>query len=462
MKKTIIVFSMLMLVVSGTSWGSGLSIPEQGAAALGLSASMTARSEDLSALYYNPAGLENVQGFEIYAGITPIMPSHTYSPFREDDRTFEGQEAESNVFLPPQIYAAWRASENIVLGIGIYAPYGLGTEWDEEWTGRYSSTFADIQTVFINPTIQYTVSDKLSLGFGASYITATATIEKMVDTGSKLAEAGLPVAGKSTAMDSKFGIEGDGSAWGMNAGLLYHATEKVHFGASFRSSFDLEFDGDAKFTHKDALKAITLPVAMGGNAFNLVSASMPASQSGTATLNMPWMLNVGTLLNVSEDWDVSADVNWVGWSNYEELVLDFDDDLPMDKQVQDKDWENTFTLRGGASYDMNEKTILRFGLMYDKNPVPDETIDPQLPDSDRFGVSIGCGYKLGKVRIDAGYVILSFNRREKDNAAGFDRDKTGDGFINRFDTQAAGNYPVANGMYDSVAHLLSISASIPF
>ncbi len=452
----------LMLVASGTVWASGLAIPEQGAAALSMSAAMTARNEDLSAIFYNPAGIDYVEGVEVYAGLTPIVPIHEYSPFREDIGTFDSEKANTNVYLPPQLYAAWRARENWVLGIGIFTPYGLGTDWDEDWTGRYTSTYGEIQMIFVNPTVAYKVNDQLSIGVGASYISSSATIEKMIDTGTSLANAGLPVTGRSTTYDSKFGLEGDGSAWGFNAGVLYRPFSHVQLGVSYRSAFEMEYDGDAKFRHASVLKDIVLPAAMGGNAYNVALASMPATQSGTATLKMPWTLNVGFKVDATEKLDFSAEFDYIAWSTYEELVVDFDKDLPVDKQIQDKDWDDSVVVRGGTSYDLNEKTVLRFGLMYDWNPVPDETIDPQLPDANRIGVSLGAGYTLGKVRLDAGYMLLSFKRREKDNGAGFSTDVTGDGEIDRFDTEAAGNYPVGNGMYDSYANLFSVSASYAF
>ena len=152
MKKVITVLFVLMLCLAGNVWASGLAIPEQGAAAMGMSAAMTARSEDLSSIFYNPAGIDYVEKFEVLVGLTPIIPKHKYTPFREETQYFNSCESESNVFLPPQLYAAYRAGQNLVLGLGVYAPFGLGTEWDKKWDGRYTSTFAEIQTIYINPT----------------------------------------------------------------------------------------------------------------------------------------------------------------------------------------------------------------------------------------------------------------------------------------------------------------------
>jgi len=177
-------------------------------------------------------------------------------------------------------------------------------------------------------------------------------------------------------------------------------------------------------------------------------------------LNLPWMLNFGMKYDITTLWDVAADIDVVGWKVYKELTIDFEDDKPYDKLTMKKDWTNSYVMRFGSSYDVNESLIARCGLLLDLNPVPDETIDGQLPDSDRVGMSIGAGYKLGMLQLDASYMFLNFLLREKNNGVGFTMDRTGDGIINRFDVPAG--YPVGNGKYESSANLLSVSATYKF
>jgi len=460
MKRVFVIGSIMVLIGAPLALSSGLSIPEQGAAAMGMSAAMTARSEDLSALYYNPAGLDYVEGFELMAGVTPIMPSHHYSPFYDDKRDFRFKaiEAESNTFLPPQLYAAFRVSSKMVLGVGVFSPFGLGTEWDDKWNGRYTSTFAEIQTIYINPTLSLKLSEKATFGVGVSYVTSSAAIEKMVDAGALIS----PNLMGNKEYDSKFKIDGDASAVTYNLGLIVRPAEQWQLGVSYRGAYDLDYEGKAKFLHAD--KTIPVPDGQGGVVMlplsQVLGAQLPASQDGTATLNMPWMLNFGSKFDITPKWDFSADLNLVGWSVYEDLVLDFDTDLPADKQVLKKNWKNSFVVRGGTSYDYSDKLILRAGALLDKNPIPDDTFDGQLPDSNRYGLSVGAGYTLGKVRFDASYLLLNFFKREKDNGVGMSVDTTGDGTIDRFDIP--GGYQVGNGIYESRAHLLSVSASVVF
>lgn len=178
------------------------------------------------------------------------------------------------------------------------------------------------------------------------------------------------------------------------------------------------------------------------------------------------MLNLGAKYDINDNWDTSVDFDFVGWSVYDNLTIDFDKDLPYDKQVQEKDWENTFVFRFGTSYDVNEKLIARGGFLVDQTPIPDDTFDGQLPCNDRIGLSLGFGYKIGTVCFDASYLFLKFSDRDKDNFIGYP-DLNQDSNYNAADVAtltALGitDYSVSNGTYKNHANLFSISASYKF
>jgi len=349
--------------------------------------------------------------------------------------------------------------QNLVVGIGVFAPFGLGTDWDTDWVGRYSATYAEVATIHIQPTVAYQVNDNVSVGVGVSYVTSSATMEKMVDFGSRIGEGPNPL------LDSESSMDGSGSAVAFNVGIQAKASEAMTFGASYQSAYDIKYEGTATFTHSNVLKAKTYPLDPTGatTMYHVALANMPAKQDGSASFNMPWVLNLGMKYDFTPQFDTSFDVNVVGWSVYKELEVDFDTDVPEDK-VLPKNWDDSVVLRLASSYDMSDSWILRGGLLYDKNPVPDETFDAQLPDANRIGLSVGTGYSFGKLRIDAGYLFLHFSDRKKNNAVGFDlgdnSDTTGDGDVNIYDVTPG--YPVANGSYRGRAHLLSVAATYSF
>lgn len=469
MKKLGILFLIAMIGSSAVAFASGLSIPEQGAAAMGLSAAMTARSQDLSSIFYNPAGIDYVERNELFLGLTPILPTHTY----EGDKV--SAEAKKKTYLPPQVYIAHRLNSRTVIGAGVYAPYGLGTDWGETWIGRYTSTFAEVQALFFNPTIAVSFTKWLSLGLGYSWVYSTATIENMVDSGLKMYTVkNDPAVIANTVNDSKFSLDGEGGGVNWNVGLLLKPSERVQFGVAYRGPTDVKYEGEAKFTHQDFRSRNTKADSLFAQS---LEASMPASQDGETTLHLPASVNAGVLCRFTDRWDASFDVNIMRWSTYDKLTIKFAKKLPLEQKVINKDWKNSTILRFGTSYTMSELTVLRGGLLYDKNPVPDETLDAQLPDGNRLGFSLGFGRKVGLINLDVSYMFLKLSDRDKANFVGY-TDVTDtfpstakskpDGLVNAADrdllkTMRGGvAYPVGSGTYKNNTHLFSVSASMKF
>jgi len=216
-----------------------------------------------------------------------------------------------------------------------------------------------------------------------------------------------------------------------------------------------------------------LPETVSSNAavntalLNGLKAKFPYSQNGTTSLPLPSMLDFGLLYRFTDSWDASVDANIVGWSNYQQLVIDLDKKLPSAQIVQNKDWKNTNTFRLGTSFDFKNSLVLRGGLMYDQNPVPDSSLDAQLPDANRTGFSAGFGYTVDKVTFDFSYLFLKFADRDKSNLVGYTDVAAPLGVVDATDQTASnglvkGTYPVANGTYKSSVNLFSVSASYKF
>ncbi|MBN1291555.1 MAG: outer membrane protein transport protein [Candidatus Latescibacteria bacterium] len=472
MKKVSLLFLIALMVSSTGVYASGLAIPEQGAAAMGMSAAVTARSEDLSAIYYNPAGIDYIGKAELFLGFTPIFPTHK----------FEGatisKDSNKMSFFPPNVYFAGRVNERVVFGIGLYTPFGLGTDWDSKWTGRYTSTYGEVRSVYLTPAVSVKIHDMVSIGASYSWIWSDAVIKKKIDSGLAIysATAQQNPAAANPAMianpeyDSEFSLDGDGGSVAYTVGLMLRPFERMQVGLTYKSKTDLEFEGAAKFTHPSAYNA-------------LLSQQMPTFQNGIAELNLPSMVNVGLKYDLTSAWDAEFDLNFVNWSTYNELVIDLENNLPSDKLIQVKDWEDGMVFRIGTSYDMSEITTFRAGFLFDQSPVPDETFDAQLPDNDRIGISVGLGRTVNMggvpICIDASYMYLKFSDRDKDNFVGYQdvgsfdtvnnvpQPGVKDGVIDATDQaimngMVGGEYPVANGTYKSFVNLLSISASYKF
>lgn len=478
MKKVSLLFLFAILVSSAGAYASGLAIPEQGAAAMGMSAAMTARSEDLSALYYNPAGIDYVEKSEMLLGVTPNMSVQKFS-----DGTVS-VDANKKSFVPPNLYFAHRFNDRVVFGLGMYTPYGLGTDWPENWTGRYTSTHGEIRSVYFTPALSVKIFEMLSIGFSYSWIWSDAILRNKSDSGLVIYSA---TAADSTMIanpdyDSELSFDGDGGGVSYTVGLMFRPFERMQLGLTYTGKSDLTFRGAANYNHtaENFLNPVT-------KSDSLLVSQYPSSQNGEAVLNLPSSFNVGLKYDLTTKWDAEVDLNFINWSSYNELVIDLKKDLPKDELVQEKKWKDSTVIRLGTSYDLNDETTLRLGFLSDKSPVPDETFDAQLPDNDRIGLSLGVGrtIKLGAIpiRLDASYMYLKFSDRDKDNYVGYQdvgsiNSETGmptagvkDGVINAadkaildnmFTLMGRGLYPVGNGSYKSHANLFSVSVTYKF
>ncbi|MCE5250134.1 outer membrane protein transport protein [bacterium] len=470
MKKVSLLFLIALVVTSTGASASGLAIPEQGAAAMGMAAAMTARSENLSAIYYNPAGIDYVEKTELFLGFTPIMPVHQY------EGTTESEDANKMAFYPPNIYAAHRLNNRIVFGFGMYTPFGLGTDWNSKWYGRYTSTFGEIQSLYITPSVAIKLHDMVSFGASYSWIWSGAVIKKKIDSGLAIysaTAAANPAAANpkmisNPSYDSEFALDGDGGGVSYTLGLMLRPMSTVQIGISYTGTSEITYKGTAKFTHPKGYES-------------MLSAMMPAFQDGDATLNLPSSINVGLKYDLTTAWDAEVDVNIVDWTTYDKLVIDLKDNLPYDTITSPKNWDKSTIVRLGTSYDLNAISTARFGFLYDKSPVPDETFDAQLPDNNRIGFSVGYGRKFGNITFDVSYMFLKFSDRDKDNLVGYvdagSIDPTTgavgpkDGVVDAADKaildgmmakMGRSEYPVGNGTYKSHVNLLSFSASYHF
>ncbi|MCF8240290.1 MAG: outer membrane protein transport protein [Melioribacteraceae bacterium] len=394
-------------------FASGFQINEHGARAMAMGGAFTGLANDVSALFYNPAGLVNLKGTHLVAGVTLISPK---AAFRGPAPEITEYSVKDNLFTPINIYATHQINDDLAVGLSVNNPYGLGTEWPEDWVGNKLAVDTEIRTFFFTPTISYRLTDNLSIGAGLVFAYGDVTIARKTSL--------YPFEGE--AMVS---LEGDGTAWGFTGGLLYQPLKELSLGVSFRSSATFNFEGDA--TTKGGPSQLEGSLPKGGIA---------------AELTTPMNVTFGVAVFPMNELTLTADFQYVGWSSYDKLAIDFTDPN-LDDLSAKRDYNNSFIVRFGAEYWLSSDFALRGGLLYDKNPVDDERVEPTLPDADRLGFNIGFGYNLTEaLSVDIAYLFLRFAERE---------------ITNSLENYAEGNTPF-NGVYNSSAHLFGINFSYNF
>jgi long-chain fatty acid transport protein len=399
---------LLILTISTALLAGGFQLNEHGARAMAQGGAWAARAYDASAIYFNPAGLGFQTGNSLYLGSTIIMPTVSFfGPLPSVKET----KMVDQIFPPINLYATYHVNDALNVGIGVNNPYGLGTEWPDSWVGNQISVKIDLQSFFITPTVSYKLSDQFSVGGGFNIVTGAVTLSRYY------------IPGVKVALDLK------ATGYGFNLGALYKFNPELSLGVSYRSSVKLDATGTAQFTPD-------------------IPGSTPSGDAAAA-IELPSTAFVGLAYKVMNNFEVEADYQYVGWSSYKELVIEFKKD-PSKNSHNPKDYENTYIIRVGGEYTMNEFQF-RAGYLYDHSPVATKHVDPLLPDANRNGINVGLGYKINQnINIDFSYMYLKFDRR---TASGTDFDNNGN------PGQTYGDF---DGTYDASANLFGINVGYSF
>ncbi len=415
--------------MAGWANAAGFALIEQSASGMGNAfAGGAASAEDASTIFFNPAGMTYLPDSQLVIAAHAIKPSaefnnhgshHALSPLLATGGG-DGGDAGDWAFVP-NFYFSRAVSDKVRLGIGISAPFGLKTEYNDDWVGRYQAIKSELKTININPSIAFKASDQLSLGLGISAMRAEADLTSAVDFGTLL--------GAPHARDGKARLEGDDWGWGWNAGALFQVRSDTRIGVAYRSQVHQTLDGTVKYSNVPA--ALQAHPVLG-----------PALANGaiTAKLTTPDSFSASVFHQVNDQWDVMADLTWTHWSKFENLTAT----RPSGAVVTSvpENWDNTIRVSIGGSYRYNDALKARIGMAYDESPVPSEFRTPRIPDNDRTWLSLGANYKLTQAgSLDVGYTHIFVQ----------------DASLNKVtDTAVAALRDTLKGDYDSDVNILSV------
>ena len=376
---------------------------------MSMAGAFTAIANDPSALYFNPGGLTDVHGTQFMAGATFIMPSTT---FRGPAPSIDETKMESQLFTPINFYATHQLNDEFTVGVSVNNPYGLGTKWASDWVGKFVTTETSVQMFFITPTVAYKINDQISVGAGFEYALASVTLKRKTPVD--------PFAGEGDVT-----LDGTGNGVGFTFGALYKPMKDLSVGASLRSQVKVDFSGTATTTGPQ----------------QLIDAKKLPNGDVTTSLTTPMNITVGAAYHVTPELLVSADYQWVGWSSFDSLKVDFTDAAFTDL-ANPRLYKDTYILRFGAEYKIDAALTVRGGILSDRNPIPTPYLDPLLPDANRLGFNLGVGYKIdNNLSVDLSYLFLRFDERNTKGAS-----KVTSTGSNAF-----------NGVYNSTANLIGIN-----
>ena len=378
MKK--ILLSCMIFTTPLAAQAAGFALIEQSGSGMGNAfAGGSAIAEDASTVYFNPAGMTYIEGTQLVGALHLIKPSAEFNNNGSIAGAGKplggtGGDAGDLAFIP-NAYFKMDYSDTIKLGIGVNVPFGLKTEYENGWIGRFQALKSEVKTVNINPALAFKVNDQLSLGFGVSAMWAQATLTRAVNFGA-LGEGSVK-------------IKADDWGFGYNLGAIYQVTPDTRIGMAYRSKVDQHLEGDATFN-----RPVGIP-----------NAGAAADGTINASVSLPENFSVSVFSKLNDTWDVMGDVTWTHWSRFKQLTIFRSSGALLSNT--DENWDNSMRYSIGANYHYSDSIKLRAGLAYDQEAVNDDFRTARIPGNDRKWLALGANWKASpNSSVDVGYAHL--------------------------------------------------------
>jgi len=436
------VASALFSLAAGQALGAGFALQEQNASGLGHAyAGGAAAAEDVSTIFYNPAGLVRLQTTQAVVAANAICVSSKFHDNGSQPAAFQplggtgGDAGDCNVV--PNFYLGIPFTDKWSFGIGVNVPFGLKTEYDSDWIGRFQAVKSKVDTVNINPVLSWEPTPQLTVGGGVSWQRLKATLTSKVNyagvfatgVGGLVASGQLPGAaapvliGSAAGLQSEGDVTGNDSAWGWDAGFLWQASPQTRFGMHYRSKIKYDVSGSVNFTNPTAASLGPLPpnlAPVGAALVTGINAGPLVSGDVNLHIELPDTANASIFHQFNNQWDLMADVQWTGWSTIKDLTVVRSTGVVLFSTPEN--FRDTWRFSAGANYRYSDQWTFRGGVAYDQSPVRDATRTPRLPDNDRTWLAFGVQWRFSpSLSFDLAYSYIwvrdpSINQNEGSTA----------------------------------------------
>ena len=444
-----ILASIGLLAIPNLALASGFGVFTQGASGLGQANAVVAHPTGPSSLYFNPALMNDVPGRQVEVGTTAV-----YADRSVDFDSGGSEDAEENWNFPSTFYYTHEINPQVTAGLGVFFPFGLSTEWNDDYAGRYIGTSAELFSTNINPAVSFRVNDKLSLAIGVDVLYLDATLENNINQTATYVLTDLqlsngqggalpPLTGPLNDIGQKF--EGNGWGVGYNLGALYKVNEMVSIGATYRSHIDVNVDGDASF---DGVNPV------------LAQAGLFPETDGDADIRLPQQVTAGVAVKPMEKLVIEAGVRWEDWESTDDLTIELDQPVAgRNENVIPRDWNSTWTYNLGGQYRLNEVVAINAGYLYGQNAVPSSTFEPMIPDTDAHLFTLGTDLTFGPWTISGAFGYEYHEDRDKTNNIG---DEAGSALATALNGGVPTYVGTAKGEYETDIYLVGLSVGYKF
>lgn len=361
--------------VSSPICANGLAINEQSASSMGTGfAGRSSAVLDASTVYGNPAGMSRLDRTEISGGLALIDArtdiTEVASPV---PGTSKGDMVPFTAV--PFGYLVTPLNERWHAGFGVYVPFGVISDYENAFQGRYHGEYSSVRVVTFQPTLSYSINDRISIGFGPTINRIDGKLTRAVPF------APLP--------EARVSILGDDIGYGYNVGVLLQVTDALSWGLTYRSKVDYTLEGRTKVTG--------FPIAA-------VNRQYDAELDFTS----PESVDTSLTYALDDQWTFYGGLTWTRWSRLQEIVVE-NEAAPANLSTvrEEQNWSDTWSFAVGASYQLNPSWVLRTGFAWDRSPTTDADRTVRIPVGNRKVLSLGAGWNLSDdITIDAAYAYL--------------------------------------------------------
>ena len=446
----------LILAACAEANAQGYGFYEQGACAAGRGgAAVAAPCDDGSAVFYNPAGLTLTTDTVVNAGATAIAPRGHFT----NSTTSRVSALKDRTFVVPAGYVVRPLNPRVAIGVGVFAPYGLSSDWPVTSEGRFLGYLSSIKSIHVQPTAAFQLTDRVSVGAGLDVARVDVELRRRVDLAS-VALPGTPgvtfqALGVPPATDfANVVLTGSGFGVGAHLGAIVKASETISLGARYllRQHVDIEKGRVATTQVPTGLALrVPLPGVPAGTPVDVIVAPQFAPgavlgpQSATTSLPLPDQLVAGVAIRATTRVRLLADYQFTNWSLFDTVVIR-NQFAPPTTLVES--YENTHGIRLGGEYAYPRGVAIRAGFDAHTAAAPDQSVTPLIPDAPRREYTAGVTFSLlHDARLDLSYLFIDQQDR---------RGRTTDGGM------AVPTPAVNNGAYHYHANLLGASVVLGF
>ena len=347
---------LAVLLCPAQTGAAGFAVSEQSPVAGGTGGAGVARAHDPGAGWYCPAALADGEGWRVAGGVLLAFGQITAEDL---GGAWEEQTSATPPSTPPHLYISY-ASGSWTVGLAANVPFGSTVLWPEDWTGRRETVSSQLASYRLAPFFGWRFG-KVRLAAGIHVDITQLQVEKRVDFVDQEGEVKLDLFG--------VGVGGHFS-------IFVQVLEQLSLAATYKSRTGLTLEGTAAFDN--------VPAAFRSRAHD---------QTASAAYTLPDLIMAGVHYTPHPRVSLALDLGLTIWSVYDALEVDFADDSTDDLR-QETSWETMVFVRGGAEVNALSWLRVRAGLFFDPTPIPERTLAPNSPDSDRFGISAGLGFAL--------------------------------------------------------------------